>query len=125
MFVSRAFRASGVSLRKYSFSGFPALNGVLIEELESRHDDLLDVGAEVELLSREDRREGGMTACADVQAARFVGLVMDVGEVRDGLIAADGAADALEDPVCAATRAPELLDVPVERRVGHARDQSL
>ena len=54
-----------------------------------------------------------MTAGADVQAARFVGLVMDVGEVRHGLIAADGAADALEDPVCAAARAQSCLTCPL------------
>ena len=82
----------------------------------------VDVGIKLFGVRPKNRGERGAAVSADVKPARVVFVVVHVGEIRHGFIAACGTADAFKEPVGAARRAVKRFDVPVVRGTGDGRD---
>ena len=87
-----------------------------------RDGDPVDVGIKLFGVRHKNRGERGATVSADVKPARVVFIVVHIGEIRHGFIAACGTADAFKGPVGAARRAVKRFDVPVVCGTGDGCD---
>ena len=78
-----------------------------------RDGDPVDVGIKLFGVRHKNRGERGAAVSADVKPARIVFIVVHIGEIRHGFIAARGTANAFKGLVGAARRAVKRFDVPV------------